>query len=199
MNTATRITLIRILLIPAFVWLAVYYGKSVEAGAPDERLRWMAVGVFLIASLSDAVDGWIARRFNQRSRLGAILDPLADKGLVLATLITLSVTAWSRDHRLPLWFPMLVITRDVLSIGGAFLIQHATGNVVIRPHWTGKVATATMMIALAWVMLHIDWLPAIVPVAVSSVFVVASGVAYIMDMLRQLHSVPEPPQSRRDP
>src|SRR5690606_28998798 len=116
----------------------MYYGKSVEAGAPDERLRWLAIGVFLVASLSDALDGWTAWRIDQRTRIGTILDTLTDRGLLLATLITLSLPEWSRERRLRLWLPLLVITRDALSIGGAVLLQHVNGHVRIRPHWTGK-------------------------------------------------------------
>ena len=86
MTTANKITIGRILLIPVFVLLAIYYGESVRSGQPDDRLRWAAVIVFVVAAGSDALDGYIARRFQQRSRLGVILDPLADKALLVAAL-----------------------------------------------------------------------------------------------------------------
>lgn len=185
MNLANWITISRILLIPVFVGLALYYGRSAAAGVPVEGYRLAAVAVFLVASVSDWVDGWVARRFNQQTRLGSMLDPVADKGLVLAALITLS-TSWSADHRFPLWFPILVISKDVLSFGGAWLIHFCVGRVIIRPHWTGKVSTVTLMVALAWAMLRLDWLPALVPVVVASIFVVASGIAYIVDCAVQI-------------
>lgn len=186
MNPANAITLVRILLIPVFIGLALYYGKSVESGSPVEGYRWAAVAVFLAASASDWLDGWVARRFNMESRLGSMLDPIADKGLVLSALITLSVTAWSKDHQFPLWFPVLVISKDVLSFGGAWLIHYCVGKVIIRPHWTGKVSTVALIVAIGWVMLRLTWLPSIVSVVVASVFVVASGIAYILDCAVQI-------------
>jgi CDP-diacylglycerol--glycerol-3-phosphate 3-phosphatidyltransferase/cardiolipin synthase len=191
MNLANWITISRILLIPVFIGLALYYGKSVEAGQAVEAYRIAAVVVFLVACVSDFVDGWVARTFNQQTRLGSRLDPIADKGLVLAALITLSST-WPETHRFPLWFPILVITKDVLSFGGACLIQYCAGKVIIRPHWTGKVCAVTLMVALAWVMLGLDWLPPLVPVIVSAVFVVASGIAYIVDCVVQIREGQKP-------
>jgi len=185
MNLANWITISRILLIPVFVGLALYYGKSAAASQPVEAYRIAAVAVFLLACASDFVDGWVARHFNQQTRLGSRLDPIADKGLVLAALITLS-TSWPEDHRFPLWFPILVVSKDVLSFGGACLIQYCVGKVIIRPHWTGKVCTVTLMVALAWAMLRLDWLPPLVPVVVASIFVVASGIAYIVDCAVQI-------------
>lgn len=195
MNLANWITVSRILLIPVFVGLALYYGESAAAGAPVEAYRIAAVTVFLVACVSDFVDGWVARRFNQQTRLGSRLDPIADKGLVLAALITLSST-WPEDHRFPLWFPILVITKDVLSFGGACLIQYCVGKVIIRPHWTGKVCAVTLMVALSWVMLRLDWLPPVVPVIVAAVFVVASGIAYIVDCAVQIREGGENRQDR---
>ncbi len=185
MNVANGITLCRIAMIPVFVALALYYGRSVAAGQPVEAYRLGAVGVFLLASVSDWVDGWVARHYNQQTRLGTMLDPIADKLLVLAALITLSIF-WSEDHRFPLWFPILVISKDVLSFGGAWLIHYCVGKVIIRPHWTGKVSTVTLMVALSWAMLRLEWLPPVVPVVVAAVFVVASGIAYIVDCVVQI-------------
>ena len=86
MNLALQITILRILLIPVFIGLVIYYGESVREGAANESLRLWAAAVFGIAAISDAIDGWIARRFNQITRLGTILDPLADKLLMLAAM-----------------------------------------------------------------------------------------------------------------
>ncbi|MDB6132863.1 MAG: pgsA2 [Verrucomicrobiales bacterium] len=188
MNPANAITVARILLIPVFTGLAVVYGRSVEAGSPDEKYRWAAVAVFLTASLSDWLDGWVARRYHLQSRLGSMLDPVADKALVLAALLTLSLTTWPGDHQLPMWFPILVIGKDILSFGGAWLIHHSVGRVIIRPHWTGKVSTVALLTTLAWVMLRLTWVPTIVPVIVASVFVVASGIAYIVDCSVQIRA-----------
>ena len=116
MTTANKITIVRILLIPAFVTMAIYYGQSVQRGEPQEWQRYAAIIIFLVAAVSDGLDGYIARRYNQRSTLGVILDPIADKGLLLSGIITLSISNWSESNpelrQFPVWFPVLVITRD---------------------------------------------------------------------------------------
>lgn len=182
MTFATQITVFRILLIPVFIGLAVYYGESVTAGTPNESLRWWTIATFAAAALSDAVDGYIARHFNQMSRLGAILDPLADKLMLLSAIITLSFTGW-RNH-FPLWFPTLVIFKDLASIGGAFLINSLAGHCEIKPHWTGKVATFAQFAAVLWLMLDIPFL--IWPTAVAGAFTVVSGFLNLAAGVRQV-------------
>ncbi|MBP7951323.1 MAG: CDP-diacylglycerol--glycerol-3-phosphate 3-phosphatidyltransferase [Verrucomicrobiales bacterium] len=189
MNTANKITIARILLIPVFVGCAMDYGKSVQAGEPNEWSRVLAIVVFGVASVSDGVDGYIARHFNQKTRLGGILDPIADKGLLLAAIITLSLVDWKPNF--PLWFPVLVIARDTLSIAGSLLVNHLAGKVEIRPHWSGKCATVFQMIAIGWLMLRGDSLtgiPLLVPTILAGVFVCVSGFIYLADGLRQLHA-----------
>jgi len=173
-------------MIPVFVLCSTYYGKSVAEGAPDERWRWAAITVFLVASLSDALDGYIARRFNQKSHLGNLLDPLADKALLISALVTLSVTGWPVGF--PLWFPVLVITRDLITTAGALMIHHLDGEVTFRIHWTGKVATFLLMVSVAWVMLRIPSPPLIVPILAAGIFVAVSGALYIIDGIRQIHA-----------
>lgn len=182
MTFATQITLFRILLIPVFIGLAVYYGQSVDLGAANESLRWWAIATFAVAALSDALDGYVARHFNQKSRLGAILDPLADKLLLLSAIITLALSNW--DPPFPLWFPILVIFRDLASIGGAFLIDYLTGKCVIKPHWTGKVATFAQFSAVLWLMLDIPYL--IWPTAVAGAFTAVSGFLNLAAGVRQV-------------
>ena len=186
MTTANQISIFRILLVPVFVGFAMYYGESVARGAPDERLRHAATFIFALAALSDALDGYIARHYNQQTRLGAILDPLADKLLMLAAILTLSFTAW--PQRFPLWFPVIVISKDLLSVAGAFLIDHIAGSCRIKAHWTGKVSTVCQIVALLWVMLDIRVLPAMWSAAVAAFFSVLSGGINLADGIRQLQS-----------
>lgn len=187
MTTANQITLLRILLIPVFVGFAVYYGQSCAAGAPDERWRWTAVAVFIVAAATDGLDGWLARHRNQRSRLGTILDPIADKGLLLSALLTLSLSAW--PEKFPLWFPLLVIARDVLAIGGALLLAQLVNLRELTPHWTGKVATVGQMTALGAVMLKFP--PWFVEASVwfAAVFTFASGMVYLATAIRMASEV----------
>lgn len=187
MTTANKITLVRILLVPVFVVCAVYYADSYSDGrTPDDRWRWAAITTFILAATSDGIDGFIARRFNQRTRLGAILDPLADKLLLVAALVTLSATGWPNGF--PFWFPILVIARDIITAIGAVMVKHFTGEVRITPHWTGKVATFLVMVAIAWVMLEIPIPKPIVLTVAASVFVTISGAVYFLDGLRRIHA-----------
>src|SRR5437016_10205022 len=141
MTTANKITVVRILMIPAFVTMAIYYGQSIQRGAPLEWQRLAAIIIFLLAAVSDGLDGYVARRYNQRSSLGVILDPIADKGLLLSGIITLSITNWSEldpDYgRFPAWFPVLVITRDTVILVGAVVLHLLNGKLLVNPNWTG--------------------------------------------------------------
>ncbi len=200
MTTANKITLARIFMIPLFVMMAVYYGRGVARGEPLEWQRVAAILIFIVAAASDGIDGYIARHFNQRSRLGEILDPIADKGLLLAGIITLSVSKW--NYEFPLWFPVLVIARDAIVVSGAITLHLLNGEVRVRPSWTGKTATVMQMIALSLVMLQINWKlwPIAIgkwqtsiefldlPVYLAGLFTAISGVGYIVDGIRQLHA-----------
>jgi cardiolipin synthase len=192
MTLPNCISIFRLLLIPVFVYYAGRYGQSVSDGNPEPGLRVTAVFVFLVAAISDLVDGWIARRWNQRSRLGSVLDPLADKGLMLSAIVTLTVTGWSEQHRFPTWFPVLVILRDVLSALGAWAIHLRHGRVRVRPHWTGKVCNVTQIIAIAWVMLGLEFIPPIVTTTVAAVFTVISGAFHLWDGTVQFIKGPHP-------
>jgi cardiolipin synthase len=192
MTTANKITIVRILMIPVFVTLAIYYGESIQRGEPLEWQRFAAIVVFLLAAVSDGLDGYVARRYNQRSSLGVILDPIADKGLLLSGIITLSISNWSQTSpesgKFPAWFPVLVITRDAVILVGAGVLHLLNGKVRVKPHWTGKVATVCQMCAIAWVMLQLRFLPLLFVVTVAGVFTLVSGIIYVMDGVRQLQA-----------
>jgi cardiolipin synthase len=192
MTSANKITVVRILMIPVFVTLAIYYGESVQRGQPLEWQRLAAIIVFLLAAVSDGLDGYVARHYNQRSSLGVILDPIADKGLLLSGIITLSISSWSEGNsdygKFPLWFPVLVITRDAVILVGAAVLHLLVGKVKVRPSWTGKVATVCQMCAIAWVMLQLRFLPLLFVVIVAGLFTFISGVIYVMEGVRQLQA-----------
>ena len=190
MTTANKITVVRILMIPIFVTLAIYYGESIQEGHPQDWMRFTAITVFLLAAVSDGLDGYVARRYNQRSTLGAILDPIADKGLLLSGIITLSISNWSQvdPHygKFPAWFPVLVISRDAVILFGSAVLHILNGKVRVRPSWTGKVATVLQMAAIAWVMLQMRIIPLIYIVCAAGFFTLVSGVIYVRDGVRQL-------------
>ncbi|MEI6715160.1 MAG: CDP-diacylglycerol--glycerol-3-phosphate 3-phosphatidyltransferase [Verrucomicrobiota bacterium] len=208
MTTANKITLTRIALIPVFVLFTIYYGISFAAGKPQEWLRWAGVGAFGLAALSDGLDGFIARRYNQRTELGVLLDPIADKGLLLAGIITLSFSGWA--YELPVWFAILVVARDLIVGMGALvwvLLQGTT--IAVRTTWTGKMATALQMVTLVAVMWqpaflrlpvggdgaigrffeakgwHVVWLD--LPVIIAALFTAVSGIGYSARGLTQMH------------
>ena len=180
-------------MIPVFVGFAVYYGHSVHDGDPQEWLRVTAVVLFSTAALSDALDGYVARHYHQKSRLGSILDPLADKLLLLSAVGVLAFSDW--PARLPLWFVIVVLSREVLSIAGAFLIDHVAGHLEIRMHWTGKFATFFLLLTAGCSMMRWDALmfwSAVIAVG----FTVISGALHIAEAVRQMNNTPSgKPQS----
>jgi len=190
MTIATYITIARLFLVPAFVWVAILYSRSVESGSPEEWLRWFSVIIFIVAAVSDGVDGALARRMGQRTKLGAFLDPIADKSLLLGSIITLSIYPWGEGGWIiPAWFSAVVIARDCIILGGIVIIYQARRAVPIIPHWTGKVCTVMQMVVLGWVMLK--WIPfsPLIPAFLATFFLLWSGVNYIREGFRQLTSV----------
>jgi CDP-diacylglycerol--glycerol-3-phosphate 3-phosphatidyltransferase len=196
MTLPNQITIARILLIPVFVVLAIYYGKTAATGHPDENLRFATIAVFLVAALSDGIDGWLARRYHLKSRLGAILDPIADKGLMLTAIITLSVTKW--PYELPVWYPVLVIARDVIIVVGCAVLRLLNDHLEVRPSFLGKISTFLQMLTVAVVMLQ--WSHCEPVVWVSGVVTLLSGVGYVATGIRQLqdggHTVPVTPSKQ---
>ena len=185
-TTANKITFFRIFLIPIFAATASLYGVGLAHGAPRDFWRWAALGTFFVASVSDGVDGYIARHHNQRTELGRLLDPLADMTLLLVGVLTFSFVSWYEESawRFPLWFATVVVARNSLSIFAAFAINYSRrGAIEVRPHWTGKVGTVGQMVAVCWVMLQFprpEW-----PTNFAGTFVVASGAVYIWIGSRQ--------------
>jgi CDP-diacylglycerol--glycerol-3-phosphate 3-phosphatidyltransferase len=192
MTTANKITLVRILMIPAFVTMAIYYGESIKRGDPLEWQRFAAIIIFILAAVSDGLDGYVARRYNQRSTLGVYLDPIADKGLLLSGIITLSISNWSQSDpeygSFPVWFPVLVISRDAVILVGTMILYLLNGKVHVKPKWTGKVATVLQMIAIGWVMLQLRFIPLLYVVVVAGVFTLISGIVYVTVGVRQLQA-----------
>jgi CDP-diacylglycerol--glycerol-3-phosphate 3-phosphatidyltransferase len=188
-TVANQITVGRLLAIPVFVVLAAYYSRSIDAGAEQVAYRVAALVVFGLAALSDAVDGYIARNFNQQTPFGTVMDPVADKSLLLAGVITLSLTHWHAG--LPIWFAGLVIARDVLIVAGVLIIKHVAGRVQMGPIKSSKICTFLQLCTVVWVLLDF-WSKGGRPPALDALilaaagFTVFSGAAYIKEGIRQL-------------
>lgn len=168
MTTASKITLIRVAMIPVF--LVTMYLSGGQAGL----WMWISLGVFILASLTDYVDGYIARHYNQTTDFGKFLDPLADKLLTIAAMAMFC--EWGV---FPAWALMIVLTRE-FAVTGLRLIAVQKGN-VIAAGWSGKVKTASTMIGLCFMMglPGINWLNWTV-IGVIVVTTVYSGVEYFV-------------------
>lgn len=198
MTLANKITITRILLIPVFILFAAYYSASIQEGAEDLRLRIAALIVFAVAALSDALDGYIARNFNQSTRLGRALDPVADKLLLLAGVVTLSITQWHAG--LPIWFAVVVIARDVLIILGVIIIHYSIGAVKMRPLISSKICTFLQLSCVSWVLVDfwsVDARPLALEILIYSAaaFTFFSGYQYAREGIWQLrasgHTTPD--------
>ncbi len=186
MTTANKITIVRILLIPFFVTEMIYYTRT-----GDEMHRLIGLICFAVAAISDGIDGYIARRYNQRSELGAFLDPMADKLLLVSGIVVLSFDNGSHLDRIPLWVTTTIISRDLLLLFGAAVIQYTVGSVNVRPRFVGKLATVLQMIMVIWGLLKWDaiWFNRLC-VATAIVAVVAWAF-YVWDGMRQLSKSPK--------
>jgi CDP-diacylglycerol--glycerol-3-phosphate 3-phosphatidyltransferase len=160
MSLANKISLGRILLVPCIVASLVYYSPT------RDGLRYVALALFVLGILSDAVDGFVARSQRQQSPLGTILDPIADKFLILGTLISLStirgLPSWMR---IPAWFNLIVISRDALLVIGTMLLFAFTGKVTIQPNRLGKWTVVAQMLVVPAVLLDLPWTLALLIIA----------------------------------
>ena len=175
-NVPNVITLIRGLLIPVLAY---------ALGTRDYDL---AFAIFVFCAVSDLVDGWIARRFNLRTRFGAVADPLADKLTMLATTLLLAWQAW-----LPWWFALLVVMRDVVIVSGAVAYHFHVGHVEMSPTRLSKANTAIEFVLLAGVLAIaaelVDsglWLTVLLWTCTMTVL--ASGVQYVVVWSRKAAS-----------
>ncbi|ARQ02114.1 CDP-alcohol phosphatidyltransferase family protein [Pseudorhodoplanes sinuspersici] len=135
MNLPNLITMARILSVPLIVW-TITSGHMLPAFL-----------LFLTAGLSDAVDGFLAKRFNMATELGAMLDPLADKALIVSIYVALSFS-----EALPLWVVILVVSRDILIIGGFLVAMMIDRPMPVRPHPVSKLNTVAQILLAGMVL-----------------------------------------------
>ena len=183
MTWATRITILRLILVPVFVTFIITYD---DTDRREEIWRYAAIGVFLIASISDAVDGYLARHWNQGSALGALLDPIADKLLLFAALVTLSFIPIGHLRPFPIWFPVIIISRDALLLGGYSVLRHFQVPMDIRPHWTGKASTLFTLLAIGAVLIKLSDLETQCLCALGAGFALVCTVIYVKQGLNLL-------------
>lgn len=145
-----RITLMRLLLVAPFVVLMQqHHARPV--------FRHLAMGIFLVMAVSDVLDGYLARRAGHTSRLGAILDPLADKTLIICAVVLLSLPHSAvRGTRLPHWVVVLIVGKDLWVIVGFVVVFLLTGRVRVMPTWPGKLCTAGQLVMVAAILVSPD-------------------------------------------
>lgn len=175
MGLANWLTTLRILLIPVFITLLVY------------RRPMLALAVFCLASLTDLLDGYIARRRNGQTRLGAFLDPVADKLLLTSAFVTLTYL-----RVIPFWVTSVVVSRD-LMISVGVLVMHVAGVAVHpAPTWLGKTSTALQMATVLVSMAFYQRAPQVARTFAwaTAICTIASGVQYLLQGVKQLDSTP---------
>jgi cardiolipin synthase len=180
---ANQLTLLRMLLVPAFVLLVVYD----QLGS--------ALAVLLLAGITDALDGLIARRAGQKTSIGAWLDPMADKLLLTSGFIVLTVPGTGLLHRIPLWLTVLVISRDIVIVLTVAIVNLAVGRRTFSPSSWGKAATAcyivTCLIFMICNYLRVDSVLLPLSVYTSLALTIVSSLHYILHAAR-LVNVPGP-------
>jgi len=184
LTLANQLTLMRLALVPAFVILVLY-----------GRMGW-ALAAFVTAGITDGLDGLIARWTNQRTALGAFLDPMADKLLLVSAFVVLSLPNIGLVNRIPVWLTVLVISRDVAIVATVAIVSLTLGPRTFPPSIYGKVATALYIVTIAVVLLF-NFLkqPSFVVdilVWVSLAITLISGFHYTVHVRRTLN---EPPAS----
>ena len=168
MTLASKITLIRVAMIPAYL-VAMYL-----SGGTAGTWMWVSLAIFILASLTDYIDGQIARRCNQVSDFGKFLDPLADKLLTIAAM-----SMFCQWGRFPAWALMIVLTRE-FAVSGLRMVAASKGS-VIAAGWSGKVKTASTMVGLCVLMVFPENTVVIwTVVALIAVTTVYSGAEYFM-------------------
>lgn len=181
MNLANKITIFRIIMVPVFIGLILKY-HEMEHGTGEEY-RVLAITAFIVAILTDGLDGYIARRHKQQTTLGTYLDPMADKLLLMSAVIIFSMPL-ERFARLPLWFTVSVISRDVIIVIGSLMIYLTTGKLKVVPSMLGKMTTFFQMMAVVWILLMLPH-PNYVWCA-AGILTIFSGLGYIYSGSKQL-------------
>lgn len=172
MSLANKLSIFRILLIPFFVLCLLYYRP------PHETLRYLALGIFIVGVVTDAVDGYVARAMAQSTRLGAILDPLADKLLLTTAFLCLAlISTLPAPYKVAGWVPILMVSRDVIIVVGSLVIYLVTGMFEIIPSRLGKAATFAQMMTVIVALIGSPWMPLVLSVTV--VLTILSGIGYL--------------------
>ncbi len=176
---ANKVTVGRILLVPFFIATVLYLSPE------RPYLRWVALGLFLTAVISDIIDGYVARTFHQKTKAGAILDPLADKILLISAFICLYIRRGNFEEIVfPLWFVVAIISRDIILIIGASIVQLVTGKLDMEANRSGKTTAFLQVVCvlgmlLQWPFTKVFWYLALIATIISGVIYIKKGIQSI--------------------
>jgi len=174
MNLANRITIARIVLVPAFVASLLYYS------AERPYFHALALTIFLAACASDALDGFLARRRGETTELGTYLDPIADKLLLLSGFLSLSLMRnLPASMHMPAWVTISVFSRDIVIVIGAMLILFTKGSLKATPIFVGKATTVVQMLALFGTMVSAPEAVRLLVNGATVFFTLWSGILYV--------------------
>jgi CDP-diacylglycerol--glycerol-3-phosphate 3-phosphatidyltransferase len=190
------LTMLRLLLLPVFLWVMLLDAGH-EPPRPN-RYRWWAVGIFAVMALTDKLDGYLARRLNQTSRIGTILDPVADKLLIASSVVLLSFPwAAGAAYRIPMPVVAAVYGKDLVVALGTVALLALVGKVSVAPRWLGKAGTCfqLLLVILTLVAPDLDvlkpgsgrWVLWVLWWVVGSICVASAG-DYVGVGLRQLRA-----------
>jgi CDP-diacylglycerol--glycerol-3-phosphate 3-phosphatidyltransferase len=181
MNFANKISTFRILTVPFFIASLVYYSPE------KDYLRFVALGIFILGVISDAVDGYIARKSKQMSPAGLILDPLGDKLLLISAYICLcAIHDFPRGIYFPLWVSMIVVSRDAIILLGALVVYIVKQQINIHPTRWGKLTTTFQMLSVVAVFLQLKLTPLLWWVAAG--WTLVSGLDYVRRGFKTLYA-----------
>lgn len=182
MNFANKVTVFRIVSIPFFVACILYYTTE------RDFLRFIALAIFLLAVVSDTIDGYIARIRKQETKIGSILDPLADKLLLSFTFLLLFfIKDLPQGIKPPLWLVLIVVSRDIIIILGAAIIFVVKKDIEIIPTKWGKYATFFQMATVVLVLLQ--WQGAVIFWRICGILTIVSGLDYLIKGVKILGAV----------
>jgi cardiolipin synthase (CMP-forming) len=178
-TTANQLTILRIVFVPVFIILLVYH-----------ELGW-ALATFVLAGLTDVLDGIIARRFGQKTSIGAVLDPIADKLLMASSILILSLPQMEFHNTIPRWLLIVIIFRDVFILLVSLIVVLMVGWRVFTPSPYGKISTF-MQVLTVLAVLYTNWQGVILPELnilfyMTGLMTAFSGIHYLVRGLRQWH------------
>jgi len=171
------ITLLRLAALPFFL-------VSISDGRFD-----IALAIFVVAGVSDGVDGYLARHFDMKSALGAYLDPIADKLLLISSYLFLAVPSYPALFKVPVWLAVMVLSRDFLLLLVALLMILTGGKRKFPPSWAGKVTTVTQIVTVLFVLCANVWnwpMPILwIAFGATATTTVISGFGYVYSVARE--------------